>query len=549
MATVFNCPCGKSFSKAYLLRRHQNAKRLCSYITQLKLNNSTLGDSICDICNKKQCDKYKLKRHKIICAKKHNTPSQSVPSPVVPSQASDQSASQVAPNQVTTQCLDEFRNILTDSKTEALDKVNKMIEKINALQDLIKNSNTLPNDQSIFDSIMDVQNMINNNTNNNTNDNTSTNDHGPNNNINGDHNSTTNNTNDNSVTNNTTNNNDHSVTNNDNSVTNNTTNNITNNNITIIYPFGYENIMFLSEKEMMKILLSNDILIKALDSIYSRGENQNYHKNNDKSDHMLMYDLGYKLRAMKDNEFVLEIIENTIQALKRMFYICKNNLSMENQLAIWENIKYIHNTNKNDMKNKYKHMNNKSKTLINKIFNLIIEEKKNCSYVVSNNTTKKIHNFDEFKIKFDTDAKYKDNVLKLFEVVLNELKQYKDSLNDVTVTDDYLRAFWTDPEDDIELDNEENDVTKVKVEDTPRYKYHKKMTKVENKELAKKKQSLGDINAVCNIREERSKDEIELLTDEFDLSDLQTRILRNKLIIEPMGDTIVKIAKLNKQFV
>jgi hypothetical protein len=222
---------------------------------------------------------------------------------------------------------------------------------------------------------------------------------------------------------------------------------------------------------------------------------------------------------------------------------------MENQLAIWENIKYIHNTNKNDMKNKYKHMNNKSKTLINKIFNLIIEEKKNCSYVVSNNTTKKIHNFDEFKIKFDTDAKYKDNVLKLFEVVLNELKQYKDSLNDVSVTDDSLRAFWTDPEDDIELDNESNDVTKVKVEDTPRYKYHKKMTKVENKELSKKKQSLGDINAVCNIREERTEDEIELLTDEFDLSDLQTRILRNKLIIEPMGDTIVKIAKLNKQFV
>jgi superfamily II DNA or RNA helicase len=123
--TVFNCPCGKSFSKSYLLNRHQTAKRTCSYITQQKLNNSKNNDVICDICNKKICDKYKLKRHKISCQKKHDK--NNIPSQVI---------NQVTTKKFTsfnTECIDEFRNILTDSKTEAFDKVNKIIEKINKL--------------------------------------------------------------------------------------------------------------------------------------------------------------------------------------------------------------------------------------------------------------------------------------------------------------------------------------------------------------------------------------------------------------------------------
>ena len=315
----------------------------------------------------------------------------------------------------------------------------------------------------------------------------------------------------------------------------------------IIYPFGYENIKHLSQNDMMKILSSNDMLMKALVSVYSHSDNQNYHKHNDKSDQMLLFEDNYKIKALKDNEFVVEIMDNTIQAIKRMFFICKNKFSIENQLAIWDNIRYVQNTNKNDMKKNYKEMPNNTKALVNRIFNLILQEKKNCNYIISEKTTKKLNNFDEFKAKLETNVEYKECVMNLFDIVADELDKYRKSLSDITITDEILRKYWIAPEANIELDNEANDVTKVKVEDTPRYKYHKKMTKLENKELAKKEHSLGDINAICNIREERAEKEVETLTDEFDLSDLQARIIRSKLIIDSIGDNMSKIAKLHSQ--
>ena len=132
-------------------------------------------------------------------------------------------------------------------------------------------------------------------------------------------------------------------------------------------------------------------------------------------------------------------------------------------------------------------------------------------------------------------------------MVYDELKKYKESLNDVTITDEILRKYWSEPEEDIELNNEHNNVSKVKVEDTPRYKYYKKMIKNENQELAKTEQSLGNLNAISKIRSERAEAEVETLAEEFNLSDFQTRLIRNKLIIEPINDNISKIAKLNVQ--
>jgi hypothetical protein len=71
------CPCGKSFKKPYLLKRHQSAINPCSYIDQIRLNdskstnneNNIEDDNTCDICEKKLCNKYTLKYHKIICQK------------------------------------------------------------------------------------------------------------------------------------------------------------------------------------------------------------------------------------------------------------------------------------------------------------------------------------------------------------------------------------------------------------------------------------------------------------------------------------------------
>ena len=63
---------------------------------------------------------------------------------------------------------------------------------------------------------------------------------------------------------------------------------------------------------------------------------------------------------------------------------------------------------KNDMKKNYKEMPNNTKALVNRIFNLILQEKKNCNYIISDKITKKLNNFDEFKAKLETNMEYKE---------------------------------------------------------------------------------------------------------------------------------------------
>ena len=530
---TFHCECGKKFKHNYLLENHKASIRGCmNKKNELLKNKKTYK---CNTCNKILTTKYNLERHQtkycnINLVNNANVNEVSVEIENMRNQNS--SVSNITKSNPNTNILEEFECILNDGQSADIVKINKMIEKIRSLKNSIANNKIIPNieidDQSLFESIREVDSIITNNTTNNDHSITNTN---------------SNNTNSNNISN------DNST--NNNTTNNNTTNNITNNNnitvMPIIYPFGYENIKHLSQNDMMKILSSNDMLMKALVSVYSHGDNQNYHKHNDKSDQMLLFEDNYKIKALKDNEFVVEIMDNTIQAIKRMFFICKNKFSIENQLAIWDNIRYVQNTNKNDMKKNYKEMPNNTKALVNRIFNLILQEKKNCNYIIIDKTTKKLNNFDEFKAKLETNMEYKEYVMNLFEIVADELEKYRKSLGDVTITDEILRKYWIAPEDNIELDNEANDVTKVKVEDTPRYKYHKKMTRLENKELAKKEHSIGDINAICNIREERAEKEIETLTDEFDLSDLQARIIRHKLVIDPIGDNMNKIAKLHSQ--
>ena len=117
----FRCSCGKSFIKPFYLKRHQSSINPCIYIKQIRLTNSNNGNNetekgvisnsiICDICNKKICDKYKLKRHQITCKQKYNlinnTSNYNIP------------------------ILEEFESILYDNYLTDIDKINKMKEKI-----------------------------------------------------------------------------------------------------------------------------------------------------------------------------------------------------------------------------------------------------------------------------------------------------------------------------------------------------------------------------------------------------------------------------------
>jgi hypothetical protein len=126
----FKCSCGKSFIKPFYLKRHQSSINPCIYIKQIRLTNSNNGNNgnngnneiekvvnsnsiICDICNKKICDKYKLKRHQITCKQKYNLINNSISS-----------------SNLNITILKELDCILYDNYLTDIDKINKMKEKI-----------------------------------------------------------------------------------------------------------------------------------------------------------------------------------------------------------------------------------------------------------------------------------------------------------------------------------------------------------------------------------------------------------------------------------
>jgi hypothetical protein len=148
--------------------------------------------------------------------------------------------------------------------------------------------------------------------------------------------------NDNSNSHNTDNSHSHNTTNNN---TNCHNTNITNNNapniFPIIYPFGYENLSFLSHNEMLKILTSPTCLNDALEKIFTRQEHKSYFKQNANRQQVEVINNQFNTKVFTDRQFKDEMIKNLIIAVQRMFYICKNDLEFAEQLVLWQNIKLL----------------------------------------------------------------------------------------------------------------------------------------------------------------------------------------------------------------
>ena len=201
MNNQINCPCGKVFQYHYLLLRHQESIRGCSYTKSLR--ETTEQQCICNNCHKKLSNSYSLSRHNKICKATKSIPDNP-------------------------KHLDTNMDIL-DTMIEKINKlkINKnldinisLITQLdNILNSISSDTQTINQNPIIFkpNTNIDIEKLINiNNTTNNTN----------------------------------------------NTNCNNTTN-ITNNNSPtihpIIYPFGYENLSFLSNREMLNIITSRCI--------------------------------------------------------------------------------------------------------------------------------------------------------------------------------------------------------------------------------------------------------------------------------------------------
>ena len=508
----YKCVCGKEFKYYYLLVRHQDNRETC------KNNNGAISGETedihtCNICDKDFSSKYTLKRHRISCMKK--------------------SADEIEEHKSTIEHFQEditnnfntenSKFILSSLLTQVCDPNNIPVEQyltnlIQTLQTLNKQKRTIQPNNIQVDINNGSNNSVDNSTDNSTTDNSTTD------------NSTTN------ITNNTTNSNN--ITN-----SNNTSNtNININMHPVIYPFGYENLNFLSNKEMLEIITGPRCLIDALEKIYSSSENKNCHKRNINRDQVTVVNYvnnEYKLQVLKDREFQNQMVKQLIFAVQRMFYKCKSELDFEDQLLLWQNIKLMEKKHLDGLKiKKQKNMPTNLSTIIDCISNLLS---------TGNEDITVCNDFNEFKRRI-VEPEYKQHLITLLSVVLIELKSYQCDLENVTITEEQLHSYWLDPDQSIKYDNPINKISKEnKLEDTYRYRYLQEMVKEENKQLNETQQSIGNINTVSKIRHQRAEDEVKEIQENFNLSDIEAIPFRQKLILEPQGKYPEKVNTLHKR--
>jgi len=521
------CHCGKSFQYHYLLKRHHEGHRGCEYTKSLKKVSSESNEFICTKCYKKLTTKFNLERHTKICII-NNSIKQDIGENNMLNNLNK--SFQLYKSEIYN-VYQKYQNIM-DTINKLRDEnptnnsIKDMISDITKLSNVIKELNVSEqiNTTPIIttgNSNIDIEQLINIreldshdvNTNNNTTNNTNSN------------NTTNNNTTNNNTTNNTTN------------ITNNNNNSPTI--YPIIYPFGYENLSFLSRKEMLNILTSPTCLSDAMEKIFSRQEHKSYYKRNANRPQIAVINKQFNTKIYTDREFKNEMIKTLLMAIQRMFYICKNDLDFDEQVILWQNIKILK-TNYTDcltIKNE-KDLPSNVKTIMDNIYNLVLGDKE-----IEN----VYDNFTLFKNKITKDTKYKEALLNLLQSIIKELEDYNNDLENITIDEETLESYWDKPTESIDLNHRLNNINETDYKDTPRNKYNEKMINIENDKLNENIQSIGNVNEVIAIRDERKEEEINNLVEHFNLSSMKKIKLRTDLIVKPKNELSNAVKTIRKK--
>jgi hypothetical protein len=378
--------------------------------------------------------------------------------------------------------------------------INKYLPIISSNNDSEIQINNLLQEETSNATITNSTNSHNQTTNNNTNTNTNNNSH----------NQTTNNI-DNS-NNQTTNNHNHITINN-------------NNKINVVYPFGYENIYFLSDYEMVDILTSKNCIIAAMEKIYSNVENQNFMKRNMNREQITVIDEKCKIKVMNDDVFKKKIIKNTFSYLQMMFYHCKNKLRIEHQIMLWQNLRLLDELIKENITmREEKNMYIEIKQIMDTITNMVAENNENPEYR---------EKFDEIKNSI-TSEEYK----KLFNEKLNaisaKMAEFNNDYQTRNITLDFVRnQIWNrNPDIDplLNLNNLVNHIDLHDIETTPRFIFYKDMELLEENYLRDNgKNTSGNIDSLCNIREKVANSEFKKYQDKFKPKLKESKILERQI--------------------
>lgn len=328
------------------------------------------------------------------------------------------------------------------------------------------------------------------------------------------------------------NNNQLAINSNNNNTTNNVTNNFnntTNNNITVIYPFGFENIYFLTDYQMVDILTSRNCLIEAINKIYSHVENKNFMKRNMKREQMTIIDESLDIKVMNDNVFKRKVIGNIFESLKRMFYHCKDKLKIEHQIMLWQNLRILDETIRDNMLMKREeNMCAEIQSTMDTIMNIIAAD---------NERPESRDCFLEIKNSMSNQA-YKRLFNDKLNVIVQKIKEFSQDYKNREINLDFLRTnIWTsnlDTDQLLSLENPRNNILRNELELTPRYAFFRDMEIRENEYLGRDgHNTTGNIDNVCNIREKVAEDEFNKYNDKFDMEPKERKTLERKIKNEP----------------
>jgi hypothetical protein len=472
----FICSCGFDAKNQKQLTKHQIK---CNDINQHNDPNNKFH--ICTYCKKILTSKYNCERHMVLCSKKninngliHNEKMQEI-----------------------TKHLNEVKKFITTFESSNDNEKDKIINSndnkkyIDFIMSYKPDNQPTSNDQRTnniqIESSQDISQSNNSNSNNTTNSN----------NINFSNNRVT-------------------------------INNTTNNNITVIYPFGFENIYFLTDYQMVDILTSRNCLIEAINKIYSHVENKNFMKRNMKREQMTIIDESLDIKVMNDNVFKRKVISNIFESLKRMFYHCKDKLKIEHQIMLWQNLRILDETIRDNMLMKREeNMCAEIQSTMDTIMNIIAAD---------NERPESRDCFFEIKNSMSNQA-YKRLFNDKLNVIVQKIKEFSQDYKNREINLDFLRSnIWTsnlDTDQLLSLENSRNNILRNELELTPRYAFFRDMEIRENEYLGRDgHNTTGNIDNVCNIREQVAEDEFNKYNDKFEMEPKERKTLERKIKTE-----------------
>jgi hypothetical protein len=382
-------------------------------------------------------------------------------------------------------------------------------------------------------------------------------------------------------------------------------NNITNLNIpNFIYPFGYEDMSYITDDEKLRILTSNRAIIEALKVIYSKPQNCNIYRPNANKDNISFISMDVK---NIDNENIQDIISNDDESESESEIIETANSTEEESIhneprqdasSFEEDIESE--TEQEIQRNKHYRKKNikdkeikegnfdisiqsiKYKSIINKLTknatDFLLRLLHACKYkltcqdqlcILENIEDNRIHVSRDFYIEYVVnfleaqfrDIVYKDifkkydlmirkeqnfktNKLETVKNLIKELERFITDKKQDTIDEDLLtNQIWAEEKenrDDINITDERNNLEENEIELTPRFRFFEDMKELEMKYFSEHGMSIGNLYKYRKILLERAQREVNILSEEYNNQRIKDKIIR-KLI---KNNTFTLISRL-----